>query len=190
MKRKTPQEKKALSYAKDCRNAYRENDKSSRKNIPLHKTRINQAYRSKVNKVLNAANGEINSEEVELLDSKVKGIAKDKWKKCSDTPLKEFIEEQIERRKSQTGKGKTARQLVKEIVGKLKIVAKQNEDNLWIAEVNGLEQFTTNAETPERAVEKARYIAKAAIENALGFDVGVLIDEEYIKPILEINREI
>ena len=32
--RRSPQEKKALSYARDCRNVYGENDKSSRKNIP------------------------------------------------------------------------------------------------------------------------------------------------------------
>lgn len=33
MKQKTPQEKKALSYAKDCRNTYGESDKGSRKTI-------------------------------------------------------------------------------------------------------------------------------------------------------------
>ncbi len=33
MARRTPQEKKALSYVKDRRNDYGENDKSSRKNI-------------------------------------------------------------------------------------------------------------------------------------------------------------
>lgn len=34
---KTPQDKKALSYAKDRRNTYGENDKSSRKAIPARK---------------------------------------------------------------------------------------------------------------------------------------------------------
>lgn len=34
MKRRSPQEKKRLSYAKDRRNDYGENDKSSRKNVP------------------------------------------------------------------------------------------------------------------------------------------------------------
>jgi hypothetical protein len=33
----TPQQKKQLSYAKDRRNTYGENSKSSRKNIPLSK---------------------------------------------------------------------------------------------------------------------------------------------------------
>ena len=39
VKRKSPQEKKALSYAKDRRNTYGENDKSSRKNIPRNDSR-------------------------------------------------------------------------------------------------------------------------------------------------------
>jgi hypothetical protein len=190
MKRKTPQEKKALSYAKDCRNTYGENDKAARKNIPLHKARVNRAYRSKVNKVLNTARGALNLEESELLDGKVKSIGKDGWKKYADTPLGKFVEEQMEKRQSRTGKGKTARQTVRELVGKLKFEAQQNEENLWIVEIDGLEQFTARAETPERAIEKARYITQAAIANALGFQVGILIDGEYIKPILEINREI
>ena len=37
MARKSPQEKKALSYAKDRRNNYGENDKSSRRNIRRNK---------------------------------------------------------------------------------------------------------------------------------------------------------
>jgi len=38
-RRKTPQEKKQLSYDRDRRSIYGENDKSSRKNIPLSKQR-------------------------------------------------------------------------------------------------------------------------------------------------------
>lgn len=36
-RRRSPQEKKALSYARDRRNVYGENDKSSRKNIRRNK---------------------------------------------------------------------------------------------------------------------------------------------------------
>ncbi|MDX8352356.1 hypothetical protein [Cognatiyoonia sp. IB215182] len=43
--RLTPQEKKAFSYAKDRRNCYGENDKSSRKNIPLSKAKAVRAVR-------------------------------------------------------------------------------------------------------------------------------------------------
>ena len=45
MARKNPQEKKALSYKKDGRNVYHENDKASRKNLPRKKKRVNRAYR-------------------------------------------------------------------------------------------------------------------------------------------------
>src|SRR4028119_181715 len=45
MERKTPQEKKRLSYAKDRRNTYGENDKSSRKNIRRRKRHPNRSNR-------------------------------------------------------------------------------------------------------------------------------------------------
>ena len=44
-RRLTPQEKKVLSYAKDCRNVYGENDKSSRKAIPRRKQQQRQNER-------------------------------------------------------------------------------------------------------------------------------------------------
>ena len=44
-RRKTPQEKKILSYAKDCRNNYGENDKSARKTIPRRKQQQRQNER-------------------------------------------------------------------------------------------------------------------------------------------------
>ena len=45
MTKKTPQEKKRLSYERDRRNAYGENDKGSRKSIPLRKRNVVRAYR-------------------------------------------------------------------------------------------------------------------------------------------------
>jgi hypothetical protein len=45
MARKSPQVKKALNYAKDRRNDYGENDKSSRKNIRRNKRTPNRADR-------------------------------------------------------------------------------------------------------------------------------------------------
>jgi hypothetical protein len=40
--KRNPGEKKRLSYAKDCRNSYGENDKASRKLIPLRKAQQNR----------------------------------------------------------------------------------------------------------------------------------------------------
>ena len=45
MKRKSPQQKKALSYKKDRRNTYGENTKASRKGIPRKKRRQARAER-------------------------------------------------------------------------------------------------------------------------------------------------
>jgi hypothetical protein len=42
---KSPQEKKALSYVRDRRNDYGENDKGSRKNIPRAKARSHRLVR-------------------------------------------------------------------------------------------------------------------------------------------------
>ena len=51
---KTPQEKKRLSYAKDCRNVYGESDKGSRISIKRNKTFPNRAYRHRVTQALNS----------------------------------------------------------------------------------------------------------------------------------------
>jgi hypothetical protein len=45
---RSPQERKALSYAKDRRNTYGENDKASRKAIPLRKAQESRKDRHKV----------------------------------------------------------------------------------------------------------------------------------------------
>jgi flagella basal body P-ring formation protein FlgA len=54
---KTPQQKKRLSYEHDRRNTYGENQKSSRKNIPLSKQRSHQDERRSVRQALIGAQG-------------------------------------------------------------------------------------------------------------------------------------
>ena len=79
-RRKTPQEKKVLSYAKDCRNVYGENDKSSRKAIPRRK----QQQRQNERRVLKANLKKTieGTEEVTLERPKL-GM----WRKEPDEPL-------------------------------------------------------------------------------------------------------
>jgi hypothetical protein len=55
--RRSPPEKKALSYAEDRRNDYGENDKSSRKNIRRNKRTPNRADRHRDHQVLSQAVG-------------------------------------------------------------------------------------------------------------------------------------
>ncbi len=66
--RKTPQEKKALSYAKDRRNAYGQNNKASRKAIPACKSSENRKVRRNANQALSSIN-RLDEESAELSES-------------------------------------------------------------------------------------------------------------------------
>jgi hypothetical protein len=72
MKQRTPQEKKTLSYTKDCRNTYGESDKGSRKSIKRNKTFPTRAYRKTVNNLLQATVGTVDLEAAELANYRTK----------------------------------------------------------------------------------------------------------------------
>lgn len=184
MKAKTPQEKKALSYTKDRRNAYGENDKASRKNIPLRKAKSHRSYRKKINDILHETVNLVEIEDIEIIENKAKSIKKNSWKKYPDIPLKENIERQLSYRERHTNKGKTARKKVREIVENLEIKVRKEKENSWIAVAKNLSNLSAVGETPEKAVENLIYIANAAVSNSLGFNVSILIDGKFIKPIL------
>ena len=95
MARKSPQEKKELSYAKDRRNAYGENDKSSRKNIPLRKRLVNRANRHGTQQVLlSDAVGVPDPAQEEAVEQRVAGTRPKSWRKQPDIPLGEHVEKQ------------------------------------------------------------------------------------------------
>ena len=56
---RSPQEDKALSYARDRRNVYGENDKSSRKNIRRNKRHPNRSDRHRAGQDLAAGTGPV-----------------------------------------------------------------------------------------------------------------------------------
>jgi hypothetical protein len=168
MKQKTPQEKKALSYAKDCRNTYMANDKASRRNIPLRKAEINRGYRKKVNQVLQHIGTDVDLEKAELIESEAQSIIREDWKKCSDKPLGEIVERQAKRRECHAGKGKTARKKVREFVANLKIETKQETDGHWIAEAIELNGVIVYGETHETAIEKCKNLAGYVFLERLG----------------------
>ena len=86
---KTPQEKKRLSYEKDRRNNYGENDKASRKAIKKRKSWVNQSFRRTTKQTLKHS---LNADdEFENVDSKIKEVKKKEWKKVPDIPLKEHL---------------------------------------------------------------------------------------------------
>ncbi|MGC4938957.1 hypothetical protein [Kribbella sp. DT2] len=101
MTRKTPQEKKALSYAKDRRNSYGENDKASRKAIPLRKRLVNRANRHQLQQSLASATDAPDPEAVEV---RALGKRPKRWKKWPDESLAEAVAYQLKRRAERQNK--------------------------------------------------------------------------------------
>jgi hypothetical protein len=92
MRRRSPQEKNALSYAKDRRDVYGENDKSSRKNIPLHKRLVNKANRHTAQQQLREAGGLVDLDRAEHAEVRLAGGRPKVWRKQPDMPLGEYLE--------------------------------------------------------------------------------------------------
>ena len=94
--RKSPQEKKRLSYSKDRRNVYGANDKASRKAIKKNKAVVNQSYRRTVKQTLKNL---INTDKVsESADGIIKTVKRKKWKKVPDRPLGLYLKNKSESR--------------------------------------------------------------------------------------------
>ena len=88
--RRSPQEKKALSYARDRRNAYGENDKASRKAIPARKAKAHRKERRAAASALQGA------QEAAVLEARLDAFLgsrsrKDVWRKKPDRPLGEHV---------------------------------------------------------------------------------------------------
>ncbi|WP_344934379.1 hypothetical protein [Sphaerisporangium flaviroseum] len=98
MKRRTPQEKKLLSYAKDRRNDYGENDKSSRKSIPRNKKAPHHANRHRVTQVLEAAKGTVDEVAEGAVEERLLRKRPKSWQKYRDAPLGDIVQYKIARR--------------------------------------------------------------------------------------------
>jgi hypothetical protein len=95
MKRKTPQEKKALSYAKDRRNTYGENDKSSRKNIPRSRSLPHRANRRGARQALRPAADDAAALPVDQVEDGLKHRFPRRWRKTPDEPLGAVLERRV-----------------------------------------------------------------------------------------------
>ncbi len=97
-RRRSPQEKKLLSYTKDRRNDYGENDKSSRKAIRRNKSAPHRANRRHVSQTLIAITGVVDetAEESAVLRLEVKRPKT--WKKWRDAVLGVIVQDRLERR--------------------------------------------------------------------------------------------
>ncbi|MEU7142104.1 hypothetical protein ABZ942_21830 [Nocardia sp. NPDC046473] len=98
MVRRSPQEKKQLSYAKDCRNGYGENDKASRKNLPRKRARVHRANRHRAHADLQGATGPVDAELSDAAEVRLRGRRPKLFRKHPDVPLADHVRWQLRRR--------------------------------------------------------------------------------------------
>ena len=109
MKRRTPQEKKELSYERDRRNCYGESPHAARKSIPLRKAVRNRANRHLQNQPLNITGCSVSEELADYLESQIHHHSPARWEKHPDAPLKEIVARKREEREiMQTQGGRNA----------------------------------------------------------------------------------
>lgn len=104
MAKLTPQEKKRLSYERDRRNDYGENDKASRKAIPLRKRLAARGSRRAARAALPGGWDAIPEEEVEQAENKMLAAEQRaylRWRKAPDIPLAEYLARKRARRLGQ-----------------------------------------------------------------------------------------
>jgi len=97
---KSPQEKKALSLRKDRRNTYGNNDKASRKAIPLRKALENRKNRHRNNQAI-AGIEKLDEPSADVVESSARQdvYRVGGWTKSPDDPLGEVIASKLKRRK-------------------------------------------------------------------------------------------
>ena len=96
MRHRSPQEKKQLSYLKDRRNDYGENQKSSRKNIPRSRRARHHALRRGEQLALQRLrefSGALDDTEVRFARPRT-----GQWRKFADAPLGEVVAYRLKRR--------------------------------------------------------------------------------------------
>ncbi len=110
-KNRATQEKKALSYAKDRRNAYGQNAKASRKLIPLRKAQESRQVRRKVTKELTMLPA-VDEEAADLIESSARQDVHrvGGWKKGADEALGRIVAFALDARDSRSGRKARSRQ--------------------------------------------------------------------------------
>jgi len=108
VRKRTPQEKKQLSYERDRRDAYGESDKGSRKAIPRRKREAVRAYRRATKEPLSMKRSTIDRDAAEAVELRVLGVRRRGWRKFPDIPLGEYIKRQEAARRSRAGRKRVA----------------------------------------------------------------------------------
>jgi hypothetical protein len=99
MRKKTPQEKKRLSYEKDRRNCYGESPHGARKSIPKRKRLRNRANRKYQEQQLAITSLKLDDDLAEQIESRLYQKVPKDWSKVADAPLKKMIEHKRQRRR-------------------------------------------------------------------------------------------
>jgi hypothetical protein len=102
-RRRSPQDDKRLSYAKDRRNEYGENDKSSRKNIPRARRHAARANRRKASEALAATRGAADPDLAEQAQERFERRRPQRWDKWPDEPLHVTVTGALEARAEREG---------------------------------------------------------------------------------------
>ncbi|MFE9745294.1 hypothetical protein ACFYOT_10350 [Saccharothrix saharensis] len=96
--RRSPQEKKRLSYAKDRRNTYGENDKSSRRNITLNRQLAHRADRHHADQALRGALGRPDEASADHAEQAARDRRPGRFRKHADVPLGEIVAARLQQR--------------------------------------------------------------------------------------------
>lgn len=89
----TPQQKKRLSYARDRRNTYGENNKAARRLIPLAKALdIRAERRTQDQRLARALQSQAQApEQLDAIENEVRATQTRTWRKVPDSPLGEVL---------------------------------------------------------------------------------------------------
>jgi len=109
MRRLTPQEKKRLSYRRDCRYAYGNSPQAARKSVPWRKALRNRANRHYQNQQLVHLGQRPDETLADAVESLSHRRPPKEWKKHADAPLGEVVKKKLENREvMQTQGGRCA----------------------------------------------------------------------------------
>jgi hypothetical protein len=96
--RKTPQEKKRLSYGKDRRGSCGYRFKPARRWVPARKRKVNRVNRRRANQDLRAATGRPDTEAAYATEERLMSRRPESWAKLPELPLGTCVERILERR--------------------------------------------------------------------------------------------
>ena len=85
--RRSPEEEKGLSYARDCRYAYGNSSKAARKAVPRRKRMVNKVNRHADQQLLAEARGPVDACRAEEVEARLQGRRPKIWRKIPDMPL-------------------------------------------------------------------------------------------------------